>query len=438
MNDNTFEKVYVINLDTRLDRWEAFLRRLPHQWPFAVPERFPGIDGRLVPPPVWWMSGAGAWGCHRTHTRILEDCLRNNVSSVLVCEDDAVFVEDFSASVQVFMQHLPDDWEIVYFGGQHIQQELRLPRKVNDWVYQPFNVNRNHCFGLRGRRAMELYFKHLTNYPDWKLPHHTDHRLGELHRSGPKGLYCPRVWLVGQAEGYSDICRKNLESRLFTGAEEIVFPQIDLTGVAVLGCLGAGTSSVAGLLQHLGINMGSRREETPTQAVCPFEDQLLSHICRLAYVEPWLFEAAPAIDRINHLRHWAGLQCQNCRTQSQFFGGKHANLSLMGPELIEAWNDPFFICVDRPAIDCYNTAVQAGVLWHPNAIKQAIDLQQKTRENFLEVYSPRFLRVSWRRMVQYPENVVQEVCDLLGYVPTESHYTQAIAFIKESSKHWLL
>jgi hypothetical protein len=119
---------------------------------------------------------------------------------------------------------------------------------------------------------MELYFRHLTNYPDWKLPHHTDHRLGELHKTGLKGLYCPREWLAGQAEGHSDIAGKEFELRMFTGAEEIVYPKVDLNGVAVLGTFGSGSSCLAGTLHHLGISMGQPREDTPLHPVCKFTD----------------------------------------------------------------------------------------------------------------------------------------------------------------------
>jgi GR25 family glycosyltransferase involved in LPS biosynthesis len=106
---NMFERVFVINLKSRPERWEDFLKRLPKDWPFRTPERFIGVDGKLVPPPPWWRSGQGGWGCHRTHTRILEECLNNNVNSVLVCEDDAVFVENFTEKVAAYINHLPND-----------------------------------------------------------------------------------------------------------------------------------------------------------------------------------------------------------------------------------------------------------------------------------------------------------------------------------------
>ncbi|MDR3109632.1 MAG: glycosyltransferase family 25 protein [Planctomycetaceae bacterium] len=236
MISDTFERIYVINLNSRHERWDEFNKRLPADCPFLRPERFIGIDGRLVPPPVWWQSGPGGWvGCHLSHIRILQDCLNNDVNSVLVCENDAVFVDNFAEKVELFMQHLPDDWEFVYFGG------------------------------------------------------------------------------------------------------------------------------------------------------------------------------------------------------------KHPMMTLLGAELPDAWNDIFFICVDRPVADCYDTMFNSKWGWHPQMVKHSIDLQLAMREKFLEEYSPRFLRVSFKRMMQFHENTVQEICSFLGYTPTEQQYEQSLAFLNEqtNNKHFL-
>jgi len=38
--------------------------------------------------------------------------------------------------------------------------------------------------------------------------------------------------------------------------------------------------------------------------------------------------------------------------------GKHPMLSLMGPEIIEAWQEPKFICVERSSEECYESMKQ--------------------------------------------------------------------------------
>jgi len=222
MYHEIFEKVYVINLARRRERWELFNQRFPGDWPFKPPVRYDAIDGCLTTAPLWWQGGHGAWGCYKTHLRILEDCLNQNISSVLILEDDAVCIDGFREKTEQFLQHLPDDWEMVYLGGEHLQEDIRLPRKVNDWVYQPFNVNRCHCYGFRGSRMMTQVYLHLNDFQNWNAFHHVDHYLGELQKKLEHGLYVPQEWLVAQSEGESDICSQTLERRLFPGAEEII------------------------------------------------------------------------------------------------------------------------------------------------------------------------------------------------------------------------
>src|SRR5690349_1383334 len=78
-----FDRIVCINLDRRPDRWESFSQRLA---PAGIPAdrvmRFAAIDGTILPPPPWWKAGRGAWGCHQSHVRVLEDALQDRVQSL--------------------------------------------------------------------------------------------------------------------------------------------------------------------------------------------------------------------------------------------------------------------------------------------------------------------------------------------------------------------
>ena len=102
MLSNTFEKVFVINLAYRWDRFKTFLDGLPTDWPLRTPERFEAIDGELVPSSSWWRSRGNAWGCYLSCLRILKQCLNRNIDSVLIFEDDTVFIGRFMTSVNRF------------------------------------------------------------------------------------------------------------------------------------------------------------------------------------------------------------------------------------------------------------------------------------------------------------------------------------------------
>ena len=437
MLHDMFERVYVINLPRRAERWEAFIKKIPADWPFRHPEQYAAIDGGLASPPDWWNGGGGAWGCYKAHLRILEDCLSHEINSVLILEDDAVFVEGFSEKVQKFWKHLPEDWEMIYLGGQHIQENLGLPRKINDWVYQPFNVNRCHCYGFRGRRMLERAYKHLNNFADWNVAHHVDHYLGELHKRMDKGLYVPKEWLVAQSEGKSDICGENLQLRLFPSSEETLTPMLDRPCCAVVGTYFSGINTLAGAMKELGVFLGRDLGTVPPGQPHYYEETYLGDICRNSYSEPWLEEKRSQPDRINHLRRWAGLQCKNTSPAS-LICGKHPMLSLMGEELMEAWNKPKFICIERSFEESYKSMQRVPWCWHPSAAKHSFALLENTREEFFEKYQPPLLRISYDIMKSEPEQVITELCQFLPHVPTPEQRRNALTLIKETNDDYCI
>ena len=439
MLHDVFERVYVINLPRRVERMETFAQRMPGNWPFRRPERYTAVDGSLASHPIWWKGGNGAWGCYKAHLRILEDCLNNEIPSVLILEDDAVCVENFTEKVHAFWKHLPEDWEMVYLGGQHMQMNMGLPRKVNEWVYHPFNVNRCHCYGLRGRKMIEKAYTHLHNFPEWKVPHHVDHYLGELHKQMTTGLYVPKEWLVAQSEGKSDICGKTLERRLFTSTEETMLPMIDRPCCAVMGNYFGGINTLAGAMKKLGLFLGINvnRHCDPQQPLF-FEDSYLAEICRNSYAEPWLEERRPQIDRINHLRRWAGIQCKNTSNNVPLICGKHPMLSLMGEEIMQAWKEPKFVSIEHHHEESYDAMKKVPWCWHPSAAKYSFALLEKAREDFFAKYRPPLLWITYDTLKAEPERILSELCEFLNHVPTPEQRQNAFTFIKSTNDDYCI
>ena len=105
-----FERCVCVSLSRRQDRWKRFTEGIPNGWPFPSVERYEAIDGRLCKAPDWWTAGNPAWGCYRSHLRILEECINTGVESCLFLEDDAVFNDGFVEQAQLFLDNLPKDW----------------------------------------------------------------------------------------------------------------------------------------------------------------------------------------------------------------------------------------------------------------------------------------------------------------------------------------
>ncbi|MGC4004790.1 MAG: glycosyltransferase family 25 protein [Pirellulales bacterium] len=191
---NCFERVYVINLIRRPDRLEAFFDQFDRQaWPFERPIPFAAIDGTKVPCPPQFKEGGGAFGCRQSHLAILQQCLMDGVQSVLVLEDDARLLPDFAEHVERFLRHVPEDWEGLYFGGQHVRQ----PRPIKPGVVKGIDVERTHAYGCRGNYLRELYLR-------WSFATvHIDWIMRDWQERFP--VYCPERFLIAQAGGKSDI-----------------------------------------------------------------------------------------------------------------------------------------------------------------------------------------------------------------------------------------
>jgi hypothetical protein len=195
---NAFERVVVINLARRPDRLAQFFARLRGNWPFASPRRFEAIEEATVPMPPTWDKGPGAWGCLQSHRAVLDSAIADKVSSLLVLEDDAFPVADLASKAELFLSRVPDDWNCLMLGAQHI----RPPISVSPGVVRCVASIRCHAYALRGDLMPMLSVFWQCNKTD-----HCDLILSSLMRNYK--AYAPDPLLIGQDRGLSDITARN-------------------------------------------------------------------------------------------------------------------------------------------------------------------------------------------------------------------------------------
>jgi hypothetical protein len=200
----------VINLARRPERLARFSSRLQTNWPFAMPQRFEAVEGSNQVLPSTWKKGAGAWGCQQSHRAVLDSAIADGVSSLLVLEDDAFPVDDFARQAELFLSRVPDDWNCLMLGAEH----LLPPIPVAPGVVRCVASIRCHAYALRGPLMPMLSVFWQCNKTD-----HCDLVLSSLITHYK--TYAPDPLLFGQEAGWSDITPGDEPLRFFSPGQSL-------------------------------------------------------------------------------------------------------------------------------------------------------------------------------------------------------------------------
>jgi hypothetical protein len=204
----TFDRVAVVNLARRPERLERFWNLLI-DWPFKKPQRFEAVDGEAVGTPAGWDKGPGAWGCLLSHRTILDCAIDDGVNTLLVLEDDAIPVANFGALAGEFLRHVPDDWDGLMLGAEHLLE----PQAIRGGVVRCVAANRSHAYAVRGR-----FMKILSQFWHNSTNDHCDIVLSSLMRHFK--VYAPDPLLIGQDVGHSDITGRREYLRFLNGEQK--------------------------------------------------------------------------------------------------------------------------------------------------------------------------------------------------------------------------
>jgi len=197
--ENFFDRVVVINLDRREDRWNALQDKLSKiKWPFKTPERFSAYDGERLPAPIGWTYGAGTWGCLLSHREVLARALQDKLNNILILEDDIFFAPDFENKVLKFIKGLPIEWDQLMFGGQFFENSKAYD--ISPDVRKVSLCHRAHAYAVRGYFMQYMYSKLCSSYG------HVDHIMNTFQDRF--NVYTPSHFLIGQDGSPSDISGK--------------------------------------------------------------------------------------------------------------------------------------------------------------------------------------------------------------------------------------
>lgn len=231
--DQYFQRIAILSLPGQEQRAQRALDSLAAAQLSNKAVVVMAVRGDELRPPAWFRGGNGAWGCLQSHVRVLQDAWLDGMETVLVLEDDCVWVSDAARLAEEFLKQLPEDWEQVYLGGQHRKTPSLVPGLPA--VYRAQSVNRTHAYAVK-RAVIPRMLQHVLHAPDYiddKGDIHIDHQLERAHQAKHWKIYSPAWWLAGQGENQSMICGRALPAQWWqhTGGVDcsavpvVVFPE---------------------------------------------------------------------------------------------------------------------------------------------------------------------------------------------------------------------
>ena len=191
-----FPHMKCVNLARRPDKWaecEAEFKK--HN---LKVERFDAIDGNTIKHNGKMMNGAV--GNLVGHTRIVEEAKEKGWQSVLIFEDDVAFRDNLNELFNEWVKGVPDDWDMLYLGGNHNAQRIILAaphvRRIND-------TYATHAYAIR-ETVYDLCLEYLYTMSD-----HGDVLMAEVQKRCRAYCFIPN--LAWQRPQVSDVFNRHVD-----------------------------------------------------------------------------------------------------------------------------------------------------------------------------------------------------------------------------------
>jgi GR25 family glycosyltransferase involved in LPS biosynthesis len=210
MINTYFEKIYCINLDSRVDRFEQ--SKLEFDKHNLNVERISGFDGSKMnldfPPEI----EEGAVGCALSQLYTLKLAKQIGLDNFLLLEDDIQFDEQLNQKFHHIIPEIPDDWDMLYLGGQHFHG-MGL-KQVSKSIFKCEYTLAAHSVAFK----YTVFDTFIDALIDITKP--CDVHYAQSHKEINAYVIIPH--LTWQREGYSDIKKTNVD---YTFLKQHRYPQ---------------------------------------------------------------------------------------------------------------------------------------------------------------------------------------------------------------------
>jgi len=189
-----FDKIYCINLDRREDRWIECENEFRKQ--NIKVERFSGVDGN--PNNIISSLSDGAIGCTLSHLKAVGLSYLQGLKNVLILEDDVEFIENLNSNFNEYINQVPKDWGLLYFGGNHNNESLN---KITENVSLVTNTYTTHAYAINSKLFIDL----ITIFAGINSTYDACDVLLTSIQKKYKNSYVFQPHLAWQRNSYSDV-----------------------------------------------------------------------------------------------------------------------------------------------------------------------------------------------------------------------------------------
>ncbi len=159
--------------------------------------RIDAVDGDAKPPNVAYTCiTRNEAACIESTMLAFQDAIKNGYNQILITEDDAEFM---TTSLNEYLLAIPDDWDMMYFGGNHMHEGKM--NMVNSKVAKIQKTYTSHCIGFRNNG--NLFNEILSTIRGYKKQ--LDVYYIDLQKT--RNAYCFYPAIVTQRPSFSDITK---------------------------------------------------------------------------------------------------------------------------------------------------------------------------------------------------------------------------------------
>lgn len=183
--NNFIDKIYYINLSSRIDRNIHINKQLSKHnligHKFTAIEGTKGIKARIA--------------CKKSHLSVIRNAIKLSLSNVCILEDDTVFVDNFLEIANYCLNELPSDWDMLFLG--HCFSSYNKP--IGKYLFVPKQIYCTHCYCIN-KKAYNKIIQVLENnyYP-------IDHNYNYLNANKVINTYMCNPSIAYQIPNRSDI-----------------------------------------------------------------------------------------------------------------------------------------------------------------------------------------------------------------------------------------